>query len=90
MTELDHTNRPVPDNESPETIIKVWKVSPNSGEFDHYLIRGWQEMLTFVRDHVESMLENETEDGEERIETSISVKLIDISKAEYDEVQENS
>ena len=83
--ELDYENRPVTVEEGPDTIIKVWEVSPSEAEYDYYWIRGWQDMLNFVRSEMERMLEGSEQDG---LSATIGVKLVEVTKMEYEEVQE--
>ncbi len=84
--QLDYTNRPIPADETPETVIKVWKVSPSAAEFDDYLIRGWQGMLTFVRDQMERMLEDV---DDEATAASIHVELVEMTRQELDEAEDD-
>lgn len=86
MPELDWTNRTAPADETPETVIRVWEVTVTEGEYDYYLIRGWQDMLDFVRSHMESMLENIDEDEKLHESASITVRLKELSKADYERV----
>lgn len=89
MPELDHTNRPVRADEDADTIIKVWRVAFDpSGEYDTHIIRGWQDMLDFVRSEMERTLERTFEDDEEE-KASVTVKLVEMTREEYDDICEN-
>lgn len=69
----------------------MWEVSVTDGEYDSYLIRGWQDMLNFVRDHMEHMLENADTDAELADEgKSVTVKLREMTRGRYDEITDNS
>lgn len=88
MSQLDHTNRPVPVDESPEAVIKVWEVAIKpAGAYDSYAVRGWQAMLDFVRNELERTLENLEGEDEEKV--SITVQLTEMTREEYDDICEN-
>lgn len=90
MSQRDWQGRDVPEGETPETEIKWWVVDNISGgEGDEIWIRGWQDMLSYVADHLdvhlESFDEDELTDG-----IKIGVKLRTGTKALYDEVANDS
>lgn len=89
--ELDHENRPVPADEGPDAVIKVWQVSTpdDPSGYDYYTVRGWQAMLDFVRGHVERALEDSVADDDEGPEVRLSVKLVSMTRREYDDIYEN-
>ena len=87
MATLDHANRPIAADETPETVIKVWRVKPSDGEHDSYVIRCRKDMLDFVRDEMEAMLDQC--EGERDQLASITVVLVEMTRAEYDAVQED-
>lgn len=85
--ELDHTNRPVPADEGPDTAIKVWQVEPcHRGRFDHVLIRGWQAMLDHLRDTAEHVLEDVDCDEELTEGKTFTVRLRTMTRQEYDDL----
>jgi hypothetical protein len=86
MPELDWTNRPVPTDEAPDAVIKVWRVElePTPGRFDYQLVRGWQAMLDLVRNQTESVLEDDDNEPEEGV--VVKVRLVEMTRQEYDEL----
>jgi hypothetical protein len=90
MAELDHNGSKVSADESPESIIYVWEVSVSEGEYDYYLVRGWGDMLEFVKSHMETMLEDMDQDELTKESRSVSVKLRQMPKHEYMEACENN
>ena len=77
----------VPADEPPDTVIKVWMVTPEpSGDhFDHFLIRGWADMLEFVKDRTEKVLEG-MDDVELKDGVTVSVQLVERTRGEMDEL----
>ena len=89
MQELDYTNRQVPADEAPDTVIKVWEVTPHmSDDYSHLVVRGWQDMLDAVRQVAEAHLENMPDD-ELRDGLEIKVRLVEMSRQEYDGFQDD-
>lgn len=86
-TVKDWQNCDVPADEPPDTVIKVWKVTPEpSGDrFDHFLVRGWADMLDFVRDRTEKVLEG-MDDVELKGGVTVSVQLVERTRGEIDEL----
>lgn len=91
MVELDHTNRPVSDEESPDAVIKVWQITPHfSDDYDAFLVRGWQAMLDALREIAEHRLENMGGDDDELKEgLTFKVQLVEMTRQEYHESYEN-
>lgn len=88
MPQLSYTNGPIPTDETPETVIRVWEVGVSSGEYDFYLIRGWGDMLEFVSNHMEKMLEDCDLDTDLLKQgATVTVKLREMTKEEYNEAQ---
>ena len=82
--ELDYENRPVPADEGPGAVIKVWEVTPHlDRHYDCLIVRGWQEMLDQVRNVAEHRLENP---DDELPDVTIRVRLREMTRAEYDEL----
>lgn len=87
MPELDYKNRPVPDNETADTVIPVWKVTtePSPGH-DYVLIRGWGDMLEYISNQTEKLMENCDDDSEMEEGVSVRVKLHYVTKGEYEDL----
>ena len=53
--------RPVLDNETPETVIKWWEVSPHPTDPGRVLVvRSWQKLLQTVGVNIDTFLESST------------------------------
>lgn len=77
---------PVPPDEQPEDKINVWEVEPHIDTgWDVAIIRSWQEMLDFVQRVAESECEWKTEEELRWDGVTISIRLREMTKAEYDE-----
>lgn len=77
--------RDIPSGETPETEIRWWVVEGlcPSGDNDEYWIRGWQEMLEFVRNQLDVRLEREDVAAGE--EVAITFRLETGKLREYQE-----
>lgn len=82
----DWQGRDVPADEAPETEIKWWVLDSISGnEYDEIWIRGWQDMLAYVENNLDTHLERF--DEEELAEgIQVKFKLRTGTREEYDEV----
>ena len=55
--------RPVLDNETPDTVIKWWQVSPHPTDPGRVLVvRSWQKLLQSVGVNIDTFLESSAED----------------------------
>lgn len=64
----------VPADEHPDTPIKAWLIDPDlSGRCDEVVIRGYQDMLDYVATHLESKLDDMTE--EELTDAGFTLKI---------------
>lgn len=83
----DYHGRPVSENESPDTIIKVWEISPHpdSREYDCCVIRSWQHMLDYVSNHLDDVLDR-LEPEDEKAGISIRFRVIEMTRGDYDEL----
>lgn len=83
-TERDWQGRPVPADESPETVIKVWEITPHlSDKYDGLMVRGWQEMLDQLRVIAEHRLED-AEDDDLSEGLTFTVRLTETTRGQYD------
>lgn len=79
----DWQGKPVPADEPPETVIRVWEVTGSDDE--RLIFRSWQRVLEHVSDDVEISL-SEIEDVGHSI--TIKVRLREMTRAEYDDLPE--
>lgn len=79
----DYEGRPVPEDEDPGTIIKVWEVDPHpqTSKCDVMVERSWQNMLEIVRNSLDSMLERFLDDGDEEIK--MTFRIVSMRKEDY-------
>lgn len=83
----DATGRPVPEDESPDTLIDVWEIDPHlqqNGDYDVLWERSWQKMLALVRDNFDTFLER-YEDAELRQGVNVRISLVTMRRSDYDE-----
>jgi hypothetical protein len=90
MKNTDWEGKDVQPNESPETMIRVWCVSPHTdGSYDYCIMRSWDQVCDFIRETAESHLDEMGLPGEEfptqKDPFVIKVWLEEMSKNEYDE-----
>lgn len=86
----DWEGRPIPENETPDTDILVWEVSPHPDtKFDVLLERSWQQMLDYIKSELDGMIENQAEDELLEVPFIISFRLRKMSKSHYDEFKTN-
>ncbi|OWK34254.1 hypothetical protein [Fimbriiglobus ruber] len=84
----DWEGRPVPADESPDTRINVWQISPHPTDpaYDFYVERSWQAMLKYMRSGFEGLLErHEFVDGKNDA-LDIKVELVEMTLSEYDDI----
>jgi hypothetical protein len=82
-------NRPVSECETLDTIIRVWQIdTPDDREYNYYLCRGWQEALTFLKNHAEQYLESVMHYEIEEQSVSMTMKLVEMTLREYEEATE--
>ena len=83
----DWEGNPVPEVEDPETEIFVWEIEPHiDNSYTSAYIRGWQEMLDFVKELAESECEFRTEEELQWDGVDIKIRLRKIAKSDYDEM----
>lgn len=86
----DWKGEPVPDNEPDDAVISVWKISPSFQDaFDYTIIRGWQEMLTFVNSGIELVLDDKDEEALIEEGATVEIKLIKMKLGEYLDLPED-
>lgn len=80
----DATGQPVPEGETPDTLIDVWEIDPHlqSDDYDVLWERSWQRMLELMRDNFDTFLER-IEDDELRQGVTIKVRLVKMRLADY-------
>jgi len=63
MSGTSWRGRPVLDNETPDTVIKWWQVSPHPTDPGRVLVvRSWQKLLQSVGVNIDTFLESSAED----------------------------
>lgn len=87
-TPTDWEGRPIPADELPDAIVTVWEVEPHPGSTSHthYVCRSWQEMLAYVRSHLDGWLEDH-EAGELQDGITLTFRLAEMSKSELTELE---
>ena len=83
----DWQGRSVPDNETPETVIRVWEITPHptSRQYGSLVIRSWQEMLRYMNEQLDIYLESfEVDEISEGV--SLKFRVVEMTNAEYDEI----
>lgn len=87
MGQKDWQGHDVPADEAPETEIKWWVVTNLTGsEHDETWVRGWQDMLSYVSDHLDEFLEHLEADELIESPAKISFTLRSGTRQQYDEV----
>jgi len=84
VTVNDWTGRGVPPPTGPEDVYPVWSVEtkPAFSRHDVYVNRGWQDFLSFLGDHIETILDGLDED-DARAGVTFTVKLIDMMHEDF-------
>ena len=79
---------PVDPNEQPSDVILVWEVDPHiDSGYDVAVIRGWEDMLDFVRDVTETQCEDHTPDELQWHGVTVKIKLREMTVSDYEELQ---
>lgn len=86
--EHDWEGHPLPANESPDTVIDVWEISPALGlceDADSIVVRDWHRLLDILQDRIVFLLDDRSRD--DLIEgVSLNCKLVQMQKADYDNI----
>lgn len=81
--EKDWNGRVVPEQESLDTKIVVWKITPHYEEgYDHALVRGYQDAMRYVSGVAEQLMEG-IEEGDE---ATITITTRRMTLREYKEL----
>lgn len=81
----DWTGRDVPPPTGPEDVYPVWSVETTPALSRHdttYLVRGWQDFLSFLRQHFEDIIDGFDEE-KARAGVTFAVKLIDMREEDF-------
>lgn len=71
--------------EADDVEILVWQITPDPrGEFDSVIIRGYQDMLTYVEENLQLLVDDLPED-KLREGVSLNIKLVPIRVSDYRE-----
>ena len=86
----DWEGKPVPPDEDPAKLIKVWQITPHltDSSYDSCLIRSWRGALEYVRQNLEICLEAPPVEDLLSHGVSVHFKLAQITVGDYNEIME--
>lgn len=86
---LDYTKdwegKPIPPDENPSKLIKVWQITPHltDSSYDNCLIRSWPGALEYVRQNLERCLEAPSAEDLLSHGVSVHFKLVQMTVGDY-------
>lgn len=78
----DCYGRPIPKGETPDTVIRAWKITPHPAtcsDYDYVLERSYQRAVRAAAEALEDLMD-QMEDGDER---SVTVETIEMRLSDY-------
>ncbi len=86
----DWEGKPVPPDEDPAKLIKVWQITPHltDSSYDSCLIRSWQGALEYVKQNLEICLEGRSAEDLLSYGISVHFKLVQMTVGDYHEIME--
>lgn len=85
----DWRGEAIPGNESPETEILVWVITPGTEGFDECWCRDYFNAIAFAQDSILMKVDGAEQSDLIEHGVTVSMKLRRTTVAEYAEVQEN-
>lgn len=79
----DHHGRPVPPDETPETVVTVWEIEPSmDSSYDYCVIRCYQDAVNYAQSVVEMLMD----DPDQEYPCSVQIRQSQMTRGDLDEL----
>ena len=79
----DYQGRPIPTDETLDTLIKVWEITPSlNPDYDSCVIREYNQAVQYVKHVVESLMD----DPEIQLPIKVEIDVVEMPLGEFEEL----
>lgn len=82
--EKQWNGKPAPESEDPNSVIKVWQISPHTDQsYDDCIIRDYHQAIKWAQGLVETVM-----DDDQRLPATIDIRLVEMRLCDFREIQD--